>query len=722
MSMTEHIAALHDFLERAREAAGDGGRYKVYGGAMCVARGDPDDMRYVPLCNFTARIVSEEVHDDGAEQKRWFVIEGTRQDGKPLPSVVIPAERFPSMAWVIEHWGARAVVNAGQANKDNLRAAIQMLSGDVTEKIVFKHLGWRKMDGQWLYLHAGGAVRGGGSSTDVFVKLDGAMADYSLPDPPTGQELKHAVLASLAVLNLAPRTVTVPILSAVYRAPLSEALQANFSLFLAGPTGSQKTELTALAQAHFGAAFHGKHLPAAWSATANALERLAFLAKDAVLVVDDFAPRGTAAEVQRLHSEADRLMRAQGNHAGRGRLNPDGSPQPVYYPRGVIISSGEDVPRGHSLRARMWVVELSRGMVNLDLLTQAQANAAAGLYAQAMSSYLRWLAPQMDTLKKDLPQRHLQLRAEARRLQFAHDWTPDTQASLMIGWETFLRYAREVEAITAKEEAALWREGWQALSDAVAAQAEYQSSEDAVNRFLVLLEAAITSGSAHVADARTGLAPDEPGNWGWRQDRDEWKPQGDCIGWLSGEELWLQPDAAYRTAQKYARDQGENLPISQRQLWKRMNHKKLLLAPDAGHTTAKRRIMGRYQRVLCMLASLIYPGEHQENLGPSTPSKTGDTGDTREPVHSDAGLRPWNYPRYARENRERTQETGDTTVHQEGYPGFSETHPRFVPGTGEAKTQQPRGASPVFPKSPVLQGAPPSHLAANEDENEGELF
>ena len=140
----------------------------------------------------------------------------------------------------------------------------------------------------------------------------------------------------------------------------------DFALHLTGPTGAFKTELAALAQAHFGAAFNGRRLPASWADTANMLEKKAFLAKDAVLVVDDFAPTGTTADVQRLHREADRLFRAAGNRSGRARMRADGGSRPTYYPRGLIISTGEDIPSGQSLRARLLVLELTPGEIPAD--------------------------------------------------------------------------------------------------------------------------------------------------------------------------------------------------------------------------------------------------------------------------------------------------------------------------------------------------------------------
>src|SRR5262249_32492194 len=133
-----------------------------------------------------------------------------------------------------------------------------------------------------------------------------------------------------------------------------------------------------LVQAHWGPT----RVSTNWASTPNALERIAFLAKDAVLVVDDFAPRGTVYDIAKLHAAAERLLRGQANHAGRQRMNADASLRPEMYPRGLILATGEDVPSGHSLRARMVVVEIGKGDVDLGRLTQLQAAAEAGTLAQ----------------------------------------------------------------------------------------------------------------------------------------------------------------------------------------------------------------------------------------------------------------------------------------------------------------------------------------------------
>ncbi len=82
--------------------------------------------------------------------------------------------------------------------------------------------------------------------------------------------------------------------------------------------------------------------PALWASTANFNERLAFIVKDATIVIDDFRPG--IAERRRLEGEADRLLRA----AGRGRLKSDTSLRLDHPPRALILSTGKSDRRGRA--------------------------------------------------------------------------------------------------------------------------------------------------------------------------------------------------------------------------------------------------------------------------------------------------------------------------------------------------------------------------------------
>jgi hypothetical protein len=166
-----------------------GGPYRVVNGAICLEKDTHDPLGpqaavTVPLCNFQARVAAEEIHDDGAEQTTVLVVEGRLQSGETLPPVRIASDRYAGLAWVTANWGTRAVVYAGMSMKDHLRTAIQLLSGAPPRTTIYTHTGWREIDGEWAYLHGGGAIGASGVLDEVSVSLPGGLARFILPAPP----------------------------------------------------------------------------------------------------------------------------------------------------------------------------------------------------------------------------------------------------------------------------------------------------------------------------------------------------------------------------------------------------------------------------------------------------------------------------------------------------------------------------------------------------------
>ncbi|MDP6526626.1 MAG: DUF927 domain-containing protein, partial [Kiritimatiellia bacterium] len=463
------------------------GRYGMADGGIVWNKPLKDGDVPVYLTNFTAEITAQLIEDDGVETRRSLEIEARFQNRTSRFSV--GAAQFGGMGWTMEHLGARAVVYPGSTLKDHARTAIQLLSKDAHERHVYTHTGWRKLGKHWAFLHAGGAIGANGSLPDAEVHLPGDLRNYMLPEPPEGAELVQAIRASLRVLELADDAITVPINAGTYRAPLGGI---DAAIHLSGATGEGKTALAALAQQHFGPGMDARHLPGSWSSTGNALEGLAFHAKDAILSVDDFAPAGSATDVQRMHREADRLIRAQGNSSGRMRMRADATLKPAKPPRGLILSTGEDVPKGQSLRARMLVIETGKDALDWDKLTACQEDAANGLYAQAMAAYVRWLAPRYQGISDSLKTQVDALRAEAH-LSGRHRRTADLVANLGVGFRHFLAFAQESGAVTQGEADGLWQRCWRALGEAAEAQGAHQLAAEPATRFLELLSAAIAS-------------------------------------------------------------------------------------------------------------------------------------------------------------------------------------------------------------------------------------
>jgi hypothetical protein len=377
-----------------------------------------------------------------------------------------------------------------------------------------------------------------------------------------------------------------------------------------------------LVQQHFGASLDARHLPGNWSSTANAREELAFAAKDAVLVVDDFCPSGSATDVQRYHRDADRLFRGQGNRHGRQRMRADTTLRPEKPPRGLPVSTGEDTPHGQSLRARFLPLEISRGDLGPQppepnpTLSACQRDAAAGKYAAALSGYVRWLAPQMDEIRGRLRSELAALRDKATD-NGQHARTPCIVANLALGLRYFLDFAFAVGAILETERAELSRRGWAALTQAGATQAAHVVTAEPARKFFRLLGAAVASGYAHIADERGETPLVAPQRWGWRREGDVSRPQGLRIGWLVDGEIYLEPEASYAAVQRLARDQNENFAVTEHTLRRRLKDAGFLATTDQGRgkLTVRKMLQGTRREVLHIAWTVQPVGAGEANAG-----------------------------------------------------------------------------------------------------------
>ena len=552
---------------------------------------------WTTLANFRARIASDITCDDGVDTSRTLEIHA-RINGRHTTFVVSAAE-FVSMKWTIEHLGAEAIVEPGHGSADRVRVAIQSLSGRIPQRCVYTHTGWRQVHGASVFLHSAGALGADGPVHGLEVQLPEQLERYLLPD--IGENLREAVEAQLALRNVAPDYVMIPLLGAVIRASIGEA---DFALHLSGHTGVYKSELAALAQQHFGPAMTARALPGSWSSTGNALEMIASAAKDVVFVIDDYVPQGTMADRARLNAVADRVLRAQGNSSGRGRLRADATLRRARPPRGLIISTGEEVPGGQSLRARMVVIEVQRGDVKSELLTVAQQAAAKGVYAKAMAGFIRWLAPRLDQVQGDLTALSHERRS---RVDLSHARTADSIAQLSAAWAIWLRYTVEMGVVTQAQAEEIEREVWSTLASLATKQHDLQLANDPVERFFALLNAVLASGKGHIASAgdirqRHGNA-DQPKSLGWRRGEDgSWHPQGPCIGWWGADGIYLEPEASYAEAQRLASSSGEGIGVASTTLHRRMWERNLLLSTErrGGETRLKVRksIDGRRRDII----------------------------------------------------------------------------------------------------------------------------
>ena len=293
-------------------------------------------------------------------------------------------------------------------------------------------------------------------------------------------------------------------------------------------------------------------------------------------------------------------------------------------PRGPIVATGEDLPKGQSLQARLVIVQIAPGDVCISRLSDAQAAAENGKYALAMAAYVQRLARLADAggLASYLEARRRQLRAEA--ISGAHTRMPDNIASLMVGAEEFLNFAVEVGAVTNSEMANLRAQAWEALNEQATAQMSLASGSDPASRFIALIAGNVSAKRANIAGTN-GQAPINATALGWDYkgsgQHETMVANGPVIGWIDGDDLYLEAEAeaAMACAKTFAREQGNELPFTDKRIHKSLQEAGQLKTSEVDRNTVRKTLDGRRRYVLHLSAKTVLGIEPPSNEVPQKP-------------------------------------------------------------------------------------------------------
>ena len=553
--------------------------YLIEYGVLCWKKPTREGSVTVPMCNFNCHIHEHVIKDNGQDRTNYFRIAGTTRQGDSLPMVDVKTENFGTMRWVLEEWGLRAIIEPGQNIKDRLQHAILLQSQSAPVRPVFTHTGWREVDGQHIFLTGGGAI-GIEENIDVNVELEKPLERYVLL-PPLGDPLE-SFEESRNFLLIGEMPVTLPIWTSMYLAPLSSFIDTAFTLWYVASSGSFKSVLTALALNHFGT-FDHLTLPASWTSTENDLEKLLFLAKDLPLVIDDWYPGEDSADARRLAVKAGRIIRAQGNRQGRGRMKADRSLETGYSPRGLLISSGEQMPGGHSQTSRVITVEMEKSDIFREFLTDAQEKGR--YYNMAMSHYIQWISKNWDDLSKSLPE-FWQLRREKFYKDSRHARLAGDIASLCTGLFAVTRFGMDIGSMSEKEAIAVQEDGETIFGDMIASQGERVEEERPSKRFVSVMSTLISQGRAvfgNVDDESPRIPV--PGTY--------------PVGWQDNNGTYLfEPKSAFGAVYQFSQTSGQPFTFREDAVWKDLIRQGISKQSPDGRTKISKRIYGKPTRVI----------------------------------------------------------------------------------------------------------------------------
>ncbi len=402
-------------------------------GELCQEKINRDgDIEIVPIANFFPLPEKEIKVNDGIDEKTTFVISGVLNGKEKLPNITVNPEDFHKMNWLCGQWGLKPYINGRKAS--DVRHFIHVMANDaIKQKTIYTHIGWKKNKGEWVYLHADGAI----GSCKLDTDLEKFAKSYSFTDKTF--EIKDAVETVLSLLDIGNREVMFFLLAFTYLAPLCECAriakikEPSFVLWLYGHTGAKKTTLALLFLSHFGIF---DRPPASFKDTANSIEKKGFVLKDTLLLIDDYRT-STSRETEGMEATAQTVLRKYGDRIGRGRMKANTESQRNYEPQGIAMITGEDAISGESSSARCVKLEVLGEKIDCEKLTALQNNREKLAYV--MRKYIEWLAPQLNKLSSKIARMFSEYRTEHSN-EGMHGRFPESIAFLRIGIEIFLDF------------------------------------------------------------------------------------------------------------------------------------------------------------------------------------------------------------------------------------------------------------------------------------------
>lgn len=558
--------------------------YEESGGNTCLVVHDKLlGKQLKQIANFTAAITREVTEDDGVTVTKLFTVTGKLATGVILPTANVKASDWNDKTWVTENWGARAVVEAGRDSWGHTVAAIQKASNPTTA-VTYTHTGWRKVEDKMAYLFPGGSI--GCADADVRNPDDGARYGF-----PTGAVTKEktdaAVRRSLDIISVGEPTVSVPVLSAAYTAPLSSLLGVDFGVWVPGASGSCKSGLAGVIACHFGT-FSYCSLPASWTSTVNSIEGFLFRAKDVLAVVDNYIPgdRDGPAKV-------NRIVQQIGDRSSRGRLTKTSDAMPSRPPRGLMLATGEDVPIGSSdsTVGRLLVVRVKAGDIPVEKVIAASKDAED--YGVAMRAYLTWFQADYETNVADLGRRRMATQdGIARALQGTalHPRTVRNVATLAVGMMNFMYFARDTGAITPERYEHIRETISASFCQVARAQASYRENATPAQKYMSTLKALLLQGTATLSERYEDL--DREKGVGW---------QGDL------EFVFVHADLAWRAIELFHSQSAQKWPFSKTGMHQSLIEAGIVHRGEPGKAETKRSVGAGHESVRVLLV-------HQEQL------------------------------------------------------------------------------------------------------------
>ncbi len=548
-----------------------------------------NEIDYIKISNFQPRILEQIEDDDGLSTTILYKVGGTLKSKVNLPVLEVTAADFEKTPWWVA-WGYEPILEPRKGYELILIHYAKTMSTPKKTKR-FSHTGWTEINGEHCYITSAGAI--GSTADNVDISLKGILSKYSVPLVPENE--KAAIEASLDFLDIGKPEITHPLYVYGFMSVLTSVFSKppTYCIYSYGDSGVFKSSINALMLSHWGE-FNNIEGFSSFEDTQNSILARGSLLKDTLHLVDDLCPSPQKNENDRKAKMAQALVRGHGNRTPRSRLQKDCKEMKESPPLGGLCITGEELLKGVSTLARIFIIDLKRGDIFIDKLSELQGKAV--LLPHAMSSFVLWVAKNMYKVKGIYSERFEVLRAEAAgRKHYRH---PEQMAFFTITLEIMDEWIKERHNEMAGRIATATDTLKKCLSDNVTKQELRIAEENPINVFIDIFRTCQAQGTIK-------LVPKSAQSSFFDDGHADANPQAvNCrlVGYYDDLHDYLLGGAMWEVVKEKERD----FPISRHTLWTRLIEDEKILPGEARNDILLRLGTGRMQRVLRFKKGVLY--------------------------------------------------------------------------------------------------------------------
>lgn len=280
----------------------------------------------------------------------------------------VDEDKLESFEWVKRATHGRAMFLKKKALDEQF---YQMVHFEIERKLGFVHIlkmymqnGWKNMDGVWRYVEGTGAI--GPNCTNVYGNAEQKLLTSK------GMLEMHAAIEFFEMRHIIRDERKSEFLMAFVCGSVLETLMEEvgypirFVTAIVGTTNSMKTSCAKVFSQFLNG---GNDVELTFASTKGGLETYVSKYSDAILLVDDFMPADSKAEMNYQTLKLKSLLRMYGDRVATSRMAGDStSRRPLNEVHGTCLITGEILPGIRSSQTRVLQISLKPGEVDTEYL------------------------------------------------------------------------------------------------------------------------------------------------------------------------------------------------------------------------------------------------------------------------------------------------------------------------------------------------------------------